>query len=418
MRRGRGQWPVALAALTLSATLGSGVAAAPAQAAADPVTRAPQLAQPFVPPGAAAQGAVPATQPVHLLVTLAPSNAAGLQALLAQLYDPSSPEYHHWLAPKAFGQQFGPSNAAVAAVQAWLGGKGLHGAPSGFSIAVTAPASAVAAGLGTPLERYRAPDGHVGYSTTAAPLVPQSVATDVTGILGLNSFAQLQPQLAHKPAVAKPGVAGPTANADGLTACTAAQNQAGSSYYLLNQLGAAYGIGSLLADGQNGHTQTIGLYELGQANGTDVSTYARCFGLTNSVYAHLVDGGPTSTPAGTIEADLDIEQAMTQAPGARIIAYEGPNTATGAYDTWKAIVTADAAQVVSTSWGQCEPAAKTSGALGAYTTLFEQAATQGQTILAAAVGTCDGRGALACVPHHFVAIELARRAAHGGHPGV
>jgi hypothetical protein len=84
-----------------------------------------------------------------------------------------------------------------------------------------------------------------------------------------------------------------------------------------------------------------------------------------------------------VEADADIEQAATQSPGAALISYQAPNTDTGAYDDWDAIVTADAAPVVSTSWGLCEPLAVDNGEIPSYSTLFEQAATQGQTVLAA-----------------------------------
>ncbi len=87
--------------------------------------------------------------------------------------------------------------------------------------------------------------------------------------------------------------------------------------------------------------------------------------------------------AGTGEADLDIEQAATQAPSSSIVSYEGPNTAQGEYDTWSEIVGADAAQVISTSWGLCEPFADQAGEIPALTPLFEGAATQGQTVLAA-----------------------------------
>jgi len=109
-----------------------------------------------------------------------------------------------------------------------------------------------------------------------------------------------------------------------------------------------------------------------------------CFGLTNPTYADIIDGGAPAATTGTFEADLDIEQAATQAPNTSIIAYEGPNTAAGAYEIWTAIVKTDVAQVVSTSWGECEPQAEAAGTMQAYTILFEQAATQGQTIMAAA----------------------------------
>ena len=92
-----------------------------------------------------------------------------------------------------------------------------------------------------------------------------------------------------------------------------------------------------------------------------------------------VDGGAAADTGGTEEADLDAEQAMTQAPDASVASYEGPNTVQGSYDVWNTIVSADVAQVISTSWGMCEPDAETSARkVGAYTALFERASAQGQ----------------------------------------
>src|ERR1019366_710847 len=70
--------------------------------------------------------------------------------------------------------------------------------------------------------------------------------------------------------------------------------------------------------------------------------------------------------------------------------YEGPNTNSGAYDTYSQIVTDNTAQVVSTSWGLCESQAGSTAA-SAENTLFQEAATQGQSIFAAAGdnGTAD-----------------------------
>ena len=67
-----------------------------------------------------------------------------------------------------------------------------------------------------------------------------------------------------------------------------------------------------------------------------------------------IDGGATADPFGTLEAKIDIQEAATQAPGARIISYEAPNTASGEYDAYNRIVDDNQAQVVSTSWGKCE----------------------------------------------------------------
>ena len=43
-----------------------------------------------------------------------------LPRLLAELNDPASPNYHHWLTPEEFGERFGPSAEDIGAVTDWL----------------------------------------------------------------------------------------------------------------------------------------------------------------------------------------------------------------------------------------------------------------------------------------------------------
>ncbi len=334
---------------------------------------------------ATALGATPSTQDITVSFVLPPSNQAALTTLLQDQSAPTSPEYHHWLSPGQFRSMFGPAQSDIAAVTSWLSGDGLSPTVSGYLVTVTAHASELTSTLGTSFERYALAGGGTGYVASSAPLVPSDLATgQISSILGLNTAYQFT----NQDTVVTPGSAGQSPhaarpNADGLTPCSAANDEAGSDYYTLDQEGAAYGIGSLLSAGQNGAGATIGLYELGQSSASDIGTYETCFGLTNAFSVDTVDGGATSGFSGTVEADLDVEQAMTQSPGANVISYEGPNTSSGGYDVWNAIVTDDVAQVVSTSWGMCEPDAETSGAQGAYTGLFEEASAQGQSIFAA-----------------------------------
>ncbi len=126
--------------------------------------------------------------------------------------------------------------------------------------------------------------------------------------------------------------------------------------------------------------QTVALYEL-QGYGTgDIAAYQSCFGTATPVSTVDVDGGPLAH-SGVGEADVDIEQVVSFAPAAHIIVYEGPNTDAGGYDTYNSIVTQDVAKVVSTSWGLCEPFTGSASAQ-AEGTLFEEAAVQGQTVVA------------------------------------
>jgi hypothetical protein len=170
----------------------------------------------------------------------------------------------------------------------------------------------------------------------------------------------------------------------GVQACAAATDAAGGGALTLNQLSSVYGISSLQADGLNGLGQTVALYELAQYSPADVGAYESCFGLSSAITSEPpVDGvTPAASAGGTAEADLDIEQVSTQAPGATIAVYSAANTDTTAYDLWSELIEGPARpQIISTSWGACED--DYSSALTSYGPLFQQAAAQGQTILAA-----------------------------------
>jgi hypothetical protein len=309
-----------------------------------------------------------------------------MHQLLDDLYDPTSSRYHRWLQPGQFAQEFGPTQGQVDAIQSWLRRSGLTDTHvSGFVVQVSGTASSVATALGTSFERYRTTSGHQGYRSQRAPLVPTTLAGgQIAAILGLDTVASFEPEQSPAPLARTDPESHVQAAASGPSACPAAQAEAGSSYYTLDTLGSAYGISSLLADGQTGHGQTLGLYELASHSASDVANYASCFGLSNPLSTISVDGGGGAGGGnGTVEANIDIEQVETQAPGASVISYEGPNSGGGAYDVWNQMVSSDTANVLSTSWGLCEPYARSGGEIAAFSTLFSQAAAQGQTVLAA-----------------------------------
>ncbi|HEY5024106.1 MAG TPA: protease pro-enzyme activation domain-containing protein [Acidimicrobiales bacterium] len=376
-RVGRGVVGLLLCGALVQAGSGRSVAADPALA------RVARLAPGAAPAGSVALGALDPGQVLDLDVVLAPSNPGGVRALLTDLYDPRSPDFHRWLGPGQFLSEFGPTASEVGSATTWLRGAGLTvTGVSGLSVHVRATARRVSAALGVDFTRYRTRSGGRGYLARHAPLVPTTpVGALVQSILGLDTLAQVVPQGATAPrTVLSPAV---SPRADGLTACSNARNEAAGNFYTLDQLGAAYGLDSLIGAGLNGHGETIGVYELAPHSVSDVATYDTCFGLTNTVSAAAVDGGSAPDVGGTEEADADIEQEATQAPGAAIISYEGPNTTQGQFDTWNKIVSDDHASVISTSWGECEALAASGGTQGAYTSLFTMAAAQGQSIFAA-----------------------------------
>jgi kumamolisin len=319
-----------------------------------------------VPQGAVRTGVVADGKQIDLHVTMAPRDPAAVTAEISSLYDHSSVNFHRWLAPRQFDRQYGPSSAELSATVAWLHSRHVTDTRvEGFAVDAVVSARVAAAAFGTTLETYRTRSGRAGFAPTTAPLVPAGLAsTTVQSIIGLDSFDVPVPQGS--------GVGAPTG------ACSAANGLSDFEDFTYPQIEHNYDIDSLVAAGQNGAGETVALYEL-EGHDSGVDAYNTCFGLSPTVTTHAVDGGGAQQPGGDAEADVDIEAVANDAPAAAIESYEGPNSETGAYDTWAAIVDDDTAQVVSSSWDVCEASSFT----GTYDTLFEQAAAQGQSVFVA-----------------------------------
>ena len=152
--------------------------------------------QGLVPPGATLVGPAPNSTPLPLTVTLKPRDSAALAAEVQAVSDPGSPEYHHFLTPTEFAQEFGPTPATIAEVTANLQQQGLTvGTPSatGLSLPVSATVAQVQSAFSTPISRYRLSSGKTGYDNAYAPEVTASVAPEIEGILGLDTLSPPQP---------------------------------------------------------------------------------------------------------------------------------------------------------------------------------------------------------------------------------
>jgi len=346
---------------------------------------------PQVPADASRLGALASTQPLTITVALRPSHTDRLSALLHDLYDPASPRYEQWLAPGQFVQQFGPSRAQIDTVTSWLHRQGLSDTTvQGMAIRASGDSERVAHALSVSFSRYRLGDHSTGYAASAAPLIPRAVADDITTIVGLSDTIRLKTSLEVATANSARGrrlgsntaahVTSPAVS----TGCTTAQVFAGNRFWTPNQIGSFYGVNKLFSAGLTGKGRTVALVEFAPSVATDTNSFLSCFGLHNRVSVEQINGGAATDPNGTVEAEIDIQQAAAQSPGASIVSYEAPNSGAGEFDVYNRIVTDDKAQVVSTSWGDCETNVASSGNfINAVHTVFEQAAAQGQSIFAA-----------------------------------
>jgi subtilase family serine protease len=351
---------------------------------------------PRLPAGAVPGSSLPSSAPLDVDVVLTPRDPAALTAFARAVTTVGSPVQGRFLRPGEFATRFGAAPSAIATVTAALRAAGLRPervSSNGLSIPVRATEGAISKAFATGFRQYRLRDDRTVFANTAAPLVPASAAPDVQAVVGLDNLAVPVPALS--PAPAGPAPAGPAttqAAADrakpqggdsGPQACPTADSKAASDdAETTDQVAAAYGFPDVYGEGDLGSGVTVALYELQGYGSKDIAAYQSCYGTDSSVTAVDVDGG-SGRDSGVGEADVDIEQVVGLAPGANVLVYEGPNTDTGAYDTYNAIVSADDAHVVSTSWGLCETE-EGSEAADAEDVLFEEAAAQGQGIFAAA----------------------------------
>jgi subtilase family serine protease len=175
--------------------------------------------------------------------------------------------------------------------------------------------------------------------------------------------------------------------------------------YTYTQLASTYGLSSLYAEGDLGSEVKIALFELDPWAASDIAAFQSCYGTHTKVYSVEVDGG-AGTGSGEGEAALDIESLIGLAPDSLIYAYDAPpdNYAKSTVDELSAIINKDNQNILSISYGLCEQYLQSNspGLIASENTLYEEAATEGMTVLAASGDTgseecerSDGGGSLA-----------------------
>ena len=315
---------------------------------------------------------------MNFTLALAPQDRAAMEAAVHAVQDPRSPQYQHFLTHDQVVAQFAPTQAQVDSVKAYLTSQGIKVVsvtPDRMLIHASATTATVEHAFGINIGNYKV-DGETVYAPDSDPRMSADMAGKITAVLGLDNVVQLKEHLhAGTPAAATPvshtiaGGTGPTGD---------------SPTDLANHYSWPVGPNSLpiLTDTSLASGVTIGIATAFTYRLADVNTFWKTYGLpTHSVVSVAVDG---VTRRLNDETTLDIEHSGAMAPGANIIVYSGVNPGFGTFvDVFDRIFTDNAADVVSTSWGDCEPN-NPPAAIGAEEIITTAMLLQGQTIFAAA----------------------------------
>jgi subtilase family serine protease len=390
MSAGMPKWARSLARVVVTvALLGGAVLGIPSAMAASGGSKRVGAA-PRYPSGARSVGTLSTSARIPILVALSPRDPSALARYAAAVSEPGSSLYRHFLTVAEFRARFAPTNQQIAAVEASLRSHGL--APgsvtaNGLLIPVSASAGRLASALGTSFAQVKLRSGGTAFANTRAPQFDTSVASLIQGVIGLDTLTHphaLSLDLPHvSGAHSRLAVAHATAATGGPQPCAAASSAApGQDAYTANEIAGAYNFNSLYGAGDEGAGIKVALFELEPNSTSDVAAYQSCY-ATSAAVTYVKEDGGAGSGYGQGEAALDIEDVIGLAPQASVDVYQAPNSNTGLIDNYTAIVDNDTDKVVSTSWGECESSSG-STIINEEGTLFEQAATQGQTIFAAA----------------------------------
>jgi hypothetical protein len=313
-----------------------------------------------------------------LNIGLSAAEQTELDALTEAQQDPKSPQYHQWLTQEQFGARFGLTDADLGKVTGWLAGQGFtvkSVAPSRNLITFSGTVSQVETTFRTQIHQYRLADGTTHISNATEIAIPSGLFGVVTHVGGLNDFRP-------KPrAIIKRKSPQFTSSISG--------------DHFLSPLDwvTIYNVGAIYTAGQTGSGMHIGIIGQTYFPTTDIDKFRAAAGLgtknlTMFCITRAVCTSLTDESVGDMgEADLDVEWAGGIADNATVdyIYTSAADPTQGAFEAlYYAITTYKAGgsvvPVLSMSYGNCE---KDLGS--GYTTsvdhFFQQAASQGQTIL-------------------------------------
>jgi len=317
-------------------------------------------------------GRLPATNVLHLVIGLPLRNRGDLTNLMQRLYDPASPDYHHYLSPEQFTEKFGPTKEDYQALFNFASAHGLKVTgthPNRTLLDVSGSAADVEKTFHVVLHVYQHPTEH---RTFFAPDVEPSLdlAVPVLHIGGLDTYVIPRPawRKANASNNGKNGTIPPHMSGSGP-----------SGNYMGNDFRAAYVPGVALT----GAGQSVGLLECDGYYASDITLYESQAGLPNVTLTNVpVDGGIVTPGDGVVEVSLDIEMAISMAPGlSSVIVYEAPTdpvidgSPPYIYDMLNRMATDNLAKQISSSWVFRNDAS--------IDQMFQQFALQGQSFFEA-----------------------------------
>ncbi|RXH56888.1 S53 family serine peptidase [Granulicella sibirica] len=323
-------------------------------------------------------GSADSTRHLQLALSLPLRNEAQLDALLKQIYDPTSPNYHHYLTSAQFTASYAPTQQDYDTVVRWAQAKGLKVTRTTDNrrvVDVDGSIDTIDRAFNVLLNTYQdSTTQRTFHAPDREPTLDLSVP-----LLGISGMDDATPPRPHY----RKGNA-PTTNASSTISAEAIAHITGSgpgnTYKPSDMRAAYYGSGPLTGAGQ-----TVAIFSYDGYITSDLSLYYSTVGMTSSVPVNNVlvagyngacfgfnaNGTVNNNTCDDGEQILDIVNVIGMAPGlSQVLFYEG-NSST---DVLNQMATDNVAKVISSSWG--------GGDFGTVSDpIFKQFQAQGQSYL-------------------------------------
>ncbi|MGD0350435.1 MAG: protease pro-enzyme activation domain-containing protein [Verrucomicrobiota bacterium] len=259
-------------------------------------------------------GSLPGTNRLNLAIGLPLRNREALTNLLRQIYDPASPNYHHYLTPKEFTERFGPTKKDYQTVIAFAKAQGLRVTathPDRVLLDVNGSVADIEKALHVAMRVYQHPtEKRLFHAPDVEPSL--DLAVPILSISGLDDYSLPRPRLQVAP-LANTQKVSPNAGSGP------------SGTYMGKDFRAAYVPDSSL----NGSGQMVGLLQFDGYNPSDITYYESQAGLPSVTLSNVLIDGATGTPSGSggeVEVCLDIEMAISMATNlSKVVVYIAPN---------------------------------------------------------------------------------------------
>src|SRR5579875_1467882 len=322
------------------------------------------------------QGVAPSDLPMNRMILVLNRSAeqeAALEKLLADQQDPSSPQYHQWLTPQQFGQQFGAADEDIQTITTWLQDQGfqVNRIANGKNlIEFSGTAGQVAAAFHTEIHQYVV-NGQSHWANSSDPAIPSALAAAVKGIATLHNFLKKSQLMESNTTFEVAAGQRPD-----FTSSSGVYALAPADYATI------YNINPLYQAGINGSGTTIAVVARTDINVSDVTQFRSLFGLSANAPVTVVNGPDPGDLGGDEESEavLDTSWAGAVAPSAtvKLVVSETTNTTDGVDLSEAYIIDNNLGDVMTESFGDCE-ANYTAAQAASYSSLAQQAAAEGIT---------------------------------------